>query len=216
MRTRWNTRKFIITCFIFFALILFVIYYIFIILPVVNTYSSAKTRELTEKAVNIAVSNVVNRTLSYDSLIDITYTASGEISSFSANQHEINTITREIVKEAQFQMNSLGEDGVNLNLGTFTGFPFFIGRGPAVNLKLVPIGVVGSNFESQFQSVGINMTKHTLFLYIDVRVSIIMPVKSYDFQTTNQVLLAESVIVGRVPEVYLNGGGIGKNLNLVP
>ena len=216
MRTRWNTRKFLITCFIFFALILFVIYYIFIILPVVNTYSSAKTRELTEKAVNIAVSNVVNRTLSYDSLIDITYTASGEISSFSANQHEINTITREIVKEAQFQMNSLGEDGVNLNLGTFTGFPFFIGRGPAVNLKLVPIGVVGSNFESQFQSVGINMTKHTLFLYIDVRVSIIMPVKSYDFQTTNQVLLAESVIVGRVPEVYLNGGGIGKNLNLVP
>ena len=216
MRTRWNTRKFLITCFIFFALILFVIYYIFIILPVVNTYSSAKTRELTEKAVNIAVSNVVNRTLSYDSLIDITYTASGEISSFSANQHEINTITREIVKEAQFQMNSLGEDGVNLNLGTFTGFPFFIGRGPTVNLKLVPIGVVGSNFESQFQSVGINMTKHTLFLYIDVRVSIIMPVKSYDFQTTNQVLLAESVIVGRVPEVYLNGGGIGKNLNLVP
>ena len=113
-------------------------------------------------------------------------------------------------------MNTLGEDGVNINLGTFTGIPFLIGRGPVLNLKLVPIGIVGSNFESLFQSVGINMTKHSLFLYIDVHVSIIMPIKSYDFETSNQVLLAESVIVGKVPEVYLNGGGIGKNLNLIP
>ena len=80
----------------------------------------------------------------------------------------------------------------------------------------MPIGVVNSNFKSEFKSVGINMTKHSLFLYVDVHVNVVMPVSSYEFYTTNQILLAESVIVGKVPEVYFNGANIGKNLNLIP
>ena len=113
-------------------------------------------------------------------------------------------------------MNTLGEDGLKINIGTFSGIPFFIGRGPAITLKLVPIGAVSSNFVSNFDSVGINMTKHTLYLYINVHVSIVLPIKSYEIYSTNQVMLAESIIVGKVPEVYLNGGSLGESLNLVP
>ena len=80
----------------------------------------------------------------------------------------------------------------------------------------MPIGIVSGKFESEFDSVGINMTKHSLFLYIDVHVTIVLPVKAYDVHSINQVLLAESIIVGKVPEVYLNGQSIGKSLNLVP
>lgn len=191
-------------------------YYLFIILPIVKTYSSAEIQSETEKAVNIAVSNVINRSIRYDSLIDITYNSAGEISTFAANQHEINSISREIVKEAQFQMNNLCEDGININLGTFTGFPFLIGKGPNIKLKLIPIGIVGSDYKSEFSSVGINMTKHSLFLYVDIRVSMAMPIKAHEFKVSNKVLLAESVIVGKVPDVYFNGHSIGKNLNLIP
>lgn len=200
---------------IFFILIVFS-YYLFIVLPIIKTYSTIQTRSLTEKAVNMAVSNVINRTISYDSLIDIQYSKIGEISSFTANQYEINSITREIIKETQIQMRNLGQDGLNINIGTFTGVPFLIGYGPYINLKLVPIGVVNSNFDSVFDSVGINMTKHSLFLYINIHVSIALPIQAYDIYTTNQVLLSESIIVGKVPEVYLNGGSIGKALNLIP
>ena len=196
---------------LFFVASIIIYYYFFIILPVVKTYSSQQIKSSTEKAVNLAVSNVINRTLKYDSLIDITYAKTGEIASFSANQYEINTITREIVKETQYQMNLLGQDGVNLNVGTFSGIPFFIGRGPKIKMHLVPIGVVASNFQSVFDAVGINMTKHSLLLNITVHVSIVMPVQSYDVYSQNQVLLAESIIVGKVPEVYLNGGGLNKS-----
>ena len=216
MVRRWKGNKIRLFVFIFFAVILLGIYYFKIVMPIVKTYSKAEINSVTEKAINIAVSNVVNRTIRYDTLIDITYNSAGEIASFSANQHEINSITREIVKETQYQMNTLGEDGVNINSGTFTGIPFFIGRGPIIKLKLMPIGVVNSNFKSEFKSVGINMTKHSLFLYVDVHVNVVMPVSSYEFYTTNQILLAESVIVGKVPEVYFNGANIGKNLNLIP
>ncbi|MCQ2556144.1 MAG: sporulation protein YunB [Clostridia bacterium] len=191
-------------------------FYFLLVNPIIKIYTAAETNALTEKAVNLAVSNVINRTLSYENLIDINYSNTGEIVSFSANQYEINSISREIVKETQAKMKTLGEDGILLNLGTFTGIPFFIGRGPKIRLKLVPIGVVGSKFDSEFDSVGINMTKHTIYLYIDVHVSIVLPVKAYDIYSTNQVMLAESIIVGKVPEVYLNGGSLGKSLNLIP
>lgn len=191
-------------------------YYFFVVSPIIKTYTSAETRAVTEEAINRAVSNVINLSLKYDSLIDISYTASGDIASFTANQFEINSISREIVEQAQIEMQTLGDKGLNINLGTFSGIPFLIGRGPIINLKLTPIGAVSSNFESTFESVGINMTKHTLYLYINVHVNIVLPIKSYDIYTSNQVLLAESIIIGKVPEVYLNGGSLGEALNLVP
>ena len=215
MKRRRNKRKYKYILTIFFVMIILFGYYFSVISPVIKTYSSQETKSITEKAVNLAVSNVINRTLSYDSLIDITYSHQGEIVSFSANQYEINTITREIVKETQYQMSNLGRNGLSLNLGTFSGIPFLIGKGPSIHLNLVPIGVVSGKFDSEFSSVGINMTKHTLFLYIDVHVSIVLPIESYDVFSSNQVLLAESIIVGKVPEVYLQGGGLNKNANLL-
>ena len=202
--------------FIFFIAFLVAVYYFKVILPIIKVYSSAETKSVTEKAVNLAVSNVINRTINYNSLIDINYDNSGNIVSFSANQYEINTITREIIKETQQQLNTLGSDGVNLNIGTFSGIPFLIGKGPLVSLKLVPIGAVNGEFDSEFDSVGINITKHSLFLYVNIHVNIVMPIKNLEVYSTTQVLLAESVIIGKVPDVYLNGGEINKSLNLVP
>lgn len=216
MKRRWKKKKLAIILSIFFIVTILLSYYLGVMLPVVETYSAAQTKAITEKAINLAVSNVINRTLSYDALIDINYGANGEIVSFSANQYEINTITREIVKEAQYQMTNLGEDGLKLNIGTFSGIPFFIGKGPKINLRLIPVGAVNGEFNSEFNSVGINMTKHTLFLNIKVHVNIVLPIKAYEVYSQNEVLLAESIIIGKVPEVYFNGGGLGKTLNLIP
>lgn len=216
MKKERNKKSIKIFISLFLLFILLGVYYFFVCLPIVETYSKAETNSIIERAINLAISNVINRTISYDNLIDINYSSAGEIVSFSANQYEINTITREIVKETQYNLGLITNNQLKLNLGTFTGIPFFIGRGPLVNLRIVPIGAVKSLFDSEFNSVGINMTKHTLFLYIDVHISVVLPIKSYDVYTSNQVMLAESIIVGKVPEVYLNGGSLGKSLNLVP
>ena len=216
MKRLHRKKSFVIKLTIVIFLIIFLMYYFFVVSPIIKTYTSAETQAVTEEAINRAVSNVINQSLKYNSLIDISYTASGDIASFTANQFKINSISREIVEQAQIEMQTLGDKGLNINLGTFSGMPFLIGRGPIINLKLTPIGAVSSNFESTFESVGINMTKHTLYLYINVHVNIVLPIKSYDIYTSNQVLLAESIIIGKVPEVYLNGGSLGEALNLVP
>ncbi len=207
MKRTINGRKTKIFIIVFFIFVIIISYYVFVMSPIIKTYSAQETKAITERAVNMAVSNVINRTLSYDTLIDINYSQTGEIVSFSANQYEINTITREIVKETQYLMKNAGQNGLPIKLGTFSGMPFLIDKGPIVRLNLVPVGVVSGKFSSEFNSVGINMTKHSLLLNIDVHVSIVLPIKAYEIHSNNQVLLAESIIMGKVPEVYFNGGG---------
>ena len=75
---RRKSKMFILVFFIFFILIL---YYFFVVSPVVRTYSAQETKSITEKAINIAVSNAINRTLSYDALIDINYSKTFEYGS---------------------------------------------------------------------------------------------------------------------------------------
>ena len=196
--------------------IAFAIYYYNVAYPIMLKYAKSQTEKLIEKSVNVAVNNVVNQTLKYDSLINISYSDKGEIATFSANQYEINTITREIVKETEYQITNVYGDDLIINIGTLTGIPYLLGKGPGINFKILPISAVGGDFESAFSSVGINMTKHTLMLSIKVEVNLILPLKSYNFTSKTQVLLAESIIVGKVPEVYLNGESIRKTLNLLP
>lgn len=208
---------------IYFSIILFIIlfltfsfYYINIINPVIKNYSRAKINALTEQAVNLAVSNVINTTLNYDSIVNVSYTSNGEISYVSANQYVVNSITREVVKNAQFQILSLGEEGIKIPLGTFSGLSFFVGRGPNVKLQILPVGIVSSNFKSEFTSVGINNTLHQLFLDVTAKVELTMPFKNIEVITTSSVLLCEGIIIGKVPEVYFNNSNMEKVLDLVP
>ena len=197
-------------------ILIFSFYYIKIVNPVIKNYSRAKINALTEQAVNLAVSNVVNTTLNYDSIVNVSYSQQGEISYLSANQYVVNSITREVVKNAQFHMLSLGEEGIKIPVGTFTGFSFFVGRGPNVKLQMLPIGIVSSNFKSEFTSVGINNTLHQLFLEITAKVELTMPFKNIEVITNTSVLLCEGIIIGKVPEVYFNNNKMEKVLDLVP
>lgn len=197
-------------------LLVFSFYYIKIVNPIIKNYSKAKINALTEQAVNLAVSNVVNTTLNYDNIINVSYTQTGEISYVSANQYVVNSITREVVKNAQFQMLSLGEDGIKIPVGTFTGFSFFVGRGPNVKLQMLPVGIVSSSFKSEFTSIGINNTLHQLFLEVTANVELTMPFKNIKVTTSTSVLLCEGIIIGKVPEVYFNNNKIEKVLDFVP
>lgn len=190
--------------------------YIKLINPVIKNYSKAKVNALAEQVLNQAVSNVINTTLNYDSLINANYTSTGEIAYLSANQYAVNTITREVIKNAQFLMQNLGEDGIKIPIGTFSGLSVFSGRGPNVKLQILPISIVSSNFNSTFTSVGINNTLHQLFLDVFAKIEIVFPLKNIRVNIQQSVLLCEGIILGKVPNVYFNNSDLNKQLDLVP
>lgn len=210
-------RKRAITIFVLlFGFFSLCFYYIRLVNPVIKNYTKAKVNALTEQVLNLAVSNVINATINYDSVINISYTNTGEIAYLNANQYVINTITREVVKNAQELMLDLGKEGVGVPIGTFSGLSIFNGRGPNVKLQMLPIGIVASNFDSVFSSVGINNTLHQLFLNVSAKVELVLPLKNCVIDVNQSVLLCEAVILGKVPEVYFGNNNIGKCFDLIP
>ena len=213
-----TSRKRLIKPFIIFVVFfcIGVWYYVLVLVPIIKTYCTAKINSLTEQALNVAVSNVINTTINYDNIMTINYNQSGEINYITANQYMINTITREIIKDTNERIKMLDDEYMQIPLGTLSGFALFNGRGRRIKLNATPVAIIGSSFDSNFISVGINNTLHKIYLTINAKVEMNLPIKKQTINVTQQVLLCESVIVGKVPNVYFNGGMSDKILNLVP
>lgn len=85
------------------------------------------------------------------------------------------------------------------------------GRGPNVNIKMEVIGNIETDLKSEFRAAGINQTLHRIYLEIRCNVIILTPFQTIEEPVINQVLLAEGVIVGEVPNSYYNLEGISKD-----
>lgn len=82
------------------------------------------------------------------------------------------------------------------------------GRGPGVKIRISSIGNVETDLKSEFTTQGINQTLHRVYLEVKCRVNILTPFQDIEKEITNQVLLIENVIVGRIPETYYNLEGL--------
>ncbi|MEG1500100.1 MAG: sporulation protein YunB [Clostridia bacterium] len=202
---------------LFFAfLVLILIYLNNIVNPVIIHMSEAKVRSLTQKAISSSVYDLLSEGPIYDNLVQITRNDAGDPVLLLSNSLEINKITRELVNLSQLKLEVIGEKGVDIPLGSFSGMPIFVGRGPLVNIKLLPIGVVTCNFVSKFTTAGINQTNHRIYVNINSNVSVILPTANKTVTTTTQLLIAESIIVGKVPETYLQSESLDEMMNLIP
>ena len=87
-------------------------------------------------------------------------------------------------------------------IGTLTGSPLLAGRGPCLRVRMQSVGTATARFDNQFSSAGINQTRHRIILDVDVHVSILLPGLTTYTKVSNEIAVAETVIVGGVPETY--------------
>lgn len=92
--------------------------------------------------------------------------------------------------------------------GSFTGISLLAGRGPGVKIRISTIGNVETDLKSEFISQGINQTLHRIYLQVKCEISILTPFENITKDITNQVLIAENVIVGKIPSAYYNLEGL--------
>ena len=92
-----------------------------------------------------------------------------------------------------------------------TGSKLFSGKGPGIPIRISSIGNVETDLRSEFVAQGINQTLHRVYLQVDCEVSILTPYDSITENISNQILLMENVIVGKIPSSYYNLEGIDSN-----
>ena len=116
----------------------------------------------------------------------------------------VNAITSEVALKIQKELDNYQRGEFHIKLGTFTGSKLLSGRGPDIPIKMSTVGNVETNLVSRFSQSGINQTLHRIYLNVSCNVTILTPYDTIEENITNQVLLAEAVIIGNVPNTYYN------------
>lgn len=157
--------------------------------------------------VNRIVTQAVNETIDsgeirYDDLISFEKDNDGKITAVKSNMPEFNRLQSKILNVILERISEVSTRDLSIPLGSLTGANLLAGRGPLVSVRMQSIGSSTAHLENRFVSAGINQTKHQIFLDVDVSVAILLPGFSTATQVSNAFTVAETVIVGTVPETY--------------
>ena len=126
----------------------------------------------------------------------------GKLIALKSNIVKMNQIASEIAVKIQEMYDSLDRIYVYVPLGNFTGNDLLSGMGPNIKIRVMPAGTVMTEFKTEFLSAGINQTRHRVYINVVCHMRVIAPFASDDVLVDNSVTVAETILIGDVPEYY--------------
>ena len=183
---------------------------------VVLTLASAKAEVLAVQALNQAAEALIADGVSYDSLVHVTLGEDGSVRLLQANTAGMNSLASRASLTAQAKLEALQDQTVSVPLGSALGVTLLAGTGPRIRVHMLPVGAVVTAYETEFTSAGINQTRHRVLLTMRAQVQLVLPIGASGVEAVTQVAVAESIIVGQVPDSFVNVGDDTDLLNLVP
>ena len=137
-------------------------------------------------------------------MVSIQYAESGEIASLTTDMAQLNVLKSRLLAGVQQELGESVHIDLGVPVGTLLGGGLLHGRGPEVPVRVTLSGNVEAEFESEFTSAGINQTKHTVVLRVKTTVYTFLAGKQGSAEVETSVPVAETVIVGQVPELMAN------------
>ncbi|MGI6004947.1 MAG: sporulation protein YunB [Christensenellales bacterium] len=211
------SRRTLMTIIVIVILIVAVIW-IFLanIQPVILEMSEAKISAIAVTAMNKAVIDVMSQDVSFKDLINVYSDASGQTTMIQTNTVKMNEMGVKTAQRAQEEINRESQQQIMIPAGSALGINAFAGSGPKIPVKIVPVGNVSTSFVTDFENAGINQTRFRVSMLITARVALVLPTDSKTVEITTQALVTETIIVGNVPQNYVNVDETDKMLNLIP
>ena len=171
--------------------------------PIIEHTATYQSKVLATRIINDAVySQLEDESLDYDNLVTVTYNYDNSISSIESNMVNINRIKAKITKSVNDELSCINEHDLSISLGTVSGFEMFYNQGPLIPIKVRPEGYVEATLISSFETAGINQTLHRIIVEIKTDISAIIPGYTSSATVETQFVMAETVIVGSVPDTY--------------
>ncbi len=170
----------------------------------VTEYAASAARDMVVTRVNQIVKDVMaDPAFRGEQLVKLERDASGAVTAVTANVTAVNTLSSEVLGRA-VDATEQEELTVKIPLANLLGSALFMNRGPSVSVDVTVLSSSTAGFRSEITSAGINQTLHQLFLDLDVQLSFLLPWREMDTGVQTEILVSETVIVGQVPDSYLN------------
>ena len=175
-----------------------------VILDLAKTQVMNVTSDLT----NDAIAKQMDRgNIQYDRLVYFEKDLQGRITALKTNMGEVNRLKTEILNIINDEILALDTSDIGIPLGSIFLPELFSGKGFAIPVRILTIRNSDAVFTSGFSEAGINQTLHRLNMEVTVDVSVLVLGETGSFTATSEMVVAETVIVGEVPETYLQTGG---------
>lgn len=174
--------------------------------PIVMALCDAEARIIAAETINKTIRDEFANKISYDDLMTIKTDKDGNVVMIQANTVELNRIGSDIALSVQKKILDIGVKGGSIPIGALTKNDLIAYYGPKIKFNMKPVGSVASGYRSQFEAAGINQTRHIIYLDITANVQVIIPTGRNSISITSNIPIAESIIVGKVPDMYAEFG----------
>ena len=172
--------------------------------------SLAQTRVInaTSDLINDAIDiQIETGTIQYDRIVFFEKDLEGRITALKTNMSEVNRLKTAILNLINDEIMEMDTSAIGIPIGSLILPEFLSGRGPAIPVQILSISNSDAGFESFFTEAGINQTLQKLTMDVSVDVTVLVLGKTESFTVTSQVVVAETIIVGQVPDTLLQAGG---------
>ena len=172
--------------------------------PMITEIAIADATDLIRDSANDAIVKIMaTGDYDYSQLVTLEKGANGEVTALVTNMKKINVLQTEVASRVLDNVEMKEENIViSIPIGSLTDIAMLSGRGPSIDVRLLTITSVDTSFSNVFTSAGINQTRHQILMNVDVDIGIILPTGTTSETVTIEVVVAETVIVGDVPETY--------------
>lgn len=156
----------------------------------------------------LCVNDTINRTLAgrdygYDYFVTIDRDESGAVTAIKANMARINALSSELLSDI-VEAADRGELSLSIPIGNILGSSLLLGKGPDIPVDITLLTSSRVDFKNELSAAGINQTKHEMKLDVVVDIDVVLPWRTVSTQVVTEILIAETVIVGEVPQTYLD------------
>lgn len=184
--------------------------------PLVFSLAEARSAAMASQVLQGALAEALEDGVAYEQLMTVRMDEHGQVALLSANTMRMNQLADKAGKAALRRLNNMSSERVSVPLGAALGITLFAGSGPGVPVSIVPIGSISTDFATEFEACGINQTRHKVYLQVTASIRIVIPTGAKTTQVSANMLVAESIIVGAVPEGFVGYNLNGEELNLIP
>lgn len=173
--------------------------------PLIETLAVSKTINLISQAISEETdSSLTEEMLSYPDFVSMETNSDGKVTMLSFRTAEGTRFKRLITERLVARLETLDPDFLAIPMGNLTGVVLFSALGPSVRVRVQSVGDVKTAYENEFTSAGVNQTKHSVYLNAEVTVYLLIPGEIIPVTVQERVCVAETIIVGDVPDTYLN------------
>ena len=177
--------------------------------PVISSLAQTQVKNATSDLINDAIDcQIKDGTIQYDRMVYFEKDLDGRITALKTNMSEVNKLKTDLLNIINDEILAMDTDHMGIPVGSLFVPELFSGMGPSIPIQILTIRNSEALFFSEFSEAGINQTLQQLNMQISVDVAVLILGKIDTFTISSQVVVAETVIIGQVPEMFLQTGGI--------